>query len=76
MPPILWYLSWQPEQTNIWVLEELSTLDFWSYCCGASVMNQASTHEDVGLIPGPAEWVKDLCRWQSCLGSSIAVAVA
>ena len=31
-----------------------------SSCCGSVVMNQTSNHEDVGLIPGLAQWVKDL----------------
>ena len=30
-----------------------------SSCCGSAVMNLTSIHEDMGLIPGPAEWVKD-----------------
>ena len=28
--------------------------------CGSVVMNQTSMHEDVGLIPGLAQCVKDL----------------
>ena len=31
-----------------------------STCCGSAVTNPASIPEDVGLIPGPAQWVKDL----------------
>ena len=31
-----------------------------SSCCGFMVMNPTSIHEDVGSIPGPPQWVKDL----------------
>ena len=50
-----------------------------SSCLAHQISNQASIHEDVGLIPGFAHWIQHCLRLQHRsqmgLGSGIAVAV-
>ena len=38
----------------------MSNLRKWSSHCGSAVANPTKIHEDVGLIPGLAQQVKDL----------------
>ena len=39
-------------------------INFWSSCYGWSITNSKSIHEEAGLIPGLAQWVKDpVLRW-------------
>ena len=52
---------------------------FMEFPLWSVVMNLTSIHEDMGLIPGPNHWIKDLMlqiQLQTRLGSCIAVAVA
>ena len=50
----------------------------WSSHCSSAITNQTGIHEDVGSIPGLAQWVKDplLPESRMQLGSGIAVPVA
>ena len=43
-------------------LSQLSNFkDSWSFCCGAMGSVASWKHCYAGLIPGPAQWVKDHC---------------
>ena len=51
------YIHTSTEQIQLFKNEHLY-IDSWSSLRGSAVMNPTSSHEDVGLIPGPAQWVK------------------
>ena len=38
----------------------IEEIDFKGSHCGSAVMNLTRIHEDVGSIPGLAQWVRDL----------------
>ena len=44
-----------------------SLRNFRSSCCGSVVMNPNNIHENMGLIPDPAQWVKDPVLLQTLL---------
>ena len=57
----IWLVNYK--ETN-WLLHTSVNLDrnaiFGRFCCDSVVMSRTSTHEDSGLIPGLAQWVKEL----------------
>ena len=48
-----------PEGTNNEADTEIKKETVRSFHSGSVVMNPTSIHEDTGLIPGLAQWVKD-----------------
>ena len=48
---LLAYLNWNSNK--------IQRLRFRSSCCGSAVISLTDIHEDVGLIPVLAQWVKD-----------------
>ena len=52
-PPLLWVPFFLYFNTIVFILKHRSSR------CGSVVMNLTSIHEDMSLIPGPAQWVTD-----------------
>ena len=45
---------------NYYLMIDFRNVIIGSSYCGSVVTNLTSIHEDMGSIPGPAQWVKDL----------------
>ena len=53
-------LAWELPHAASADLKDKSKLKHWSSCRGAAETNPTRNHEVLGLIPGLAQWVKDL----------------
>ena len=51
-------LAWEPPYAEGAALE-VAKKKLWSSHCGSVVMSPTSIYEDVGLIPGLVQWIKD-----------------
>ena len=59
-------LDWLNRKDMMWALRRINKRNS---CCGSAITNPTRIHEDAGLIPGPALWVKHEV-WRSCRCSS------
>ena len=54
-------LAWErPYATGAALKSKKIKTKSWSSLCGSALVNPTSIYEDVGLIPGLAQWVKNL----------------
>ena len=53
------HFSWEGSSYQVCCPVTVKNHHNGSSCHGSAVMNLTSIHEDVGLMPGLAQWVKD-----------------
>ena len=60
LPYYLWYTLCFKIKIRKLEKKKSTRFQYGSSCCGSAVRIPTSIHEDVGLILGLAQWVKDL----------------
>ena len=57
LPKTGYIISWAQCKMK---MQSLLFKSYWSSCCGLVETNPTSIHEDVGLVPALAQWIRDL----------------